>query len=426
MQVGYYDDWQLLGEFRVCKQYLSLCVCIQLFKILKFASALIPKFDLATAVLRKCRNELVFFTISFIISMLSFSMMLFIQLGPVMEGVGTARKPPRLSPWPPHPSAWPPHPSPSSPWPPHTSETTACVESRVSSQYYNQIPAVISLFRALFGDFDVDEIMDNSSGYFNTLLFLGYLFVAIFIMLSMFLAILAEAQVKVGEDIEKMAKEGGAEYQASGGEYGVLMQSYTFSAKMATKAKAKLWPAAETAAEAVPAEDADQDEEEDGTPAAPAGDVRAIVPAIVPAGEGGAGEGEQIGSGSVDELLNAVDAIGGLLIELRSRMEVQESALSDVSQDVLQIGDVAQRGYEGVMTLRGDLSEQLTEVKDGLGLQAPMPAPRAPPGSRSRATTPSPRDVQARMQSARGRAAFRALRAGQSPAAPARSMNLGE
>ena len=31
----------------------------------------------------------------------------------------------------------------------------------------------------------------------NTLLFVGYLFVACFIMLSMFLAILAEAQVEV-------------------------------------------------------------------------------------------------------------------------------------------------------------------------------------------------------------------------------------
>ena len=38
--------------------------------------------------------------------------------------------------------------------------------------------------------------MDNSSGYLNALLMLGYLFVAVFIMLSMFLAILAEAQVR--------------------------------------------------------------------------------------------------------------------------------------------------------------------------------------------------------------------------------------
>merc|ERR1719502_653263 len=101
--------------------------------------------------------------------MLSFSMMLYVQLGPMMEG------------------------------------------------YWNQIPAFIALFRALFGDFDIDEIMDNSSGYLNALLFLGYLFVAIFVMLSMFLAILAEGQVAVRGD-EQTLKAEDEEYN----EYGAL------------------------------------------------------------------------------------------------------------------------------------------------------------------------------------------------------------
>ena len=41
--------------------------------------------------------------------------------------------------------------------------------------------------------------MDNSRGWINALLFLSYLFVAIFICLSLFLAILAEAQAAVRE-----------------------------------------------------------------------------------------------------------------------------------------------------------------------------------------------------------------------------------
>ena len=65
--------------------------------------------------------------------------------------------------------------------------------------FYDQGPAIVSLFRALFGDFDLDEVMNQSSGYMNALLFLVYLFVAIFIMLSLFLAILAEAQAAVRE-----------------------------------------------------------------------------------------------------------------------------------------------------------------------------------------------------------------------------------
>ena len=151
-ETGYFDDWQTMVQFRTTKMYLSLCVCIQLFNIQKFAAALIPKTGLATAVLRKAAMDLIFFGVTFIISMLAFSTMLFVQLGPVME------------------------------------------------DYWDQFAAFIALFRALFGDFDIDEIMNNSSGYLNCLLFLGYLFVAIFIMLSMFLAILAEAQVAVRED----------------------------------------------------------------------------------------------------------------------------------------------------------------------------------------------------------------------------------
>ena len=145
--VGYFDDWNVMSSFRSTKVFLSLCVCIQLFKILKFLSQLVPKMGLATAVLKKCVIDLMFFGVTFVISMLAFSMMLFIQLGPMME------------------------------------------------DYLDQFPSFLALFRALFGDFDIQEILDNSSGYLNCILFLGYLFVAIFIMLSMFLAILAEAQV---------------------------------------------------------------------------------------------------------------------------------------------------------------------------------------------------------------------------------------
>ena len=149
--LGYFDDWRLMKEYRMTKMYISLCVCIQLFKVIKFTSQLVPKMSLMTSVLRECVVDLAFFGLVFFNSVIAFSMMLYVQLGPVME------------------------------------------------DYYDQIHSLISLFRALFGDFDIDEIMNNSSGYLNTILFLGYLFVAIFIMLSLFLAILAEAQGKVRE-----------------------------------------------------------------------------------------------------------------------------------------------------------------------------------------------------------------------------------
>jgi len=166
--VGYFDDWETMRTFRMTKVYLSLCTCIQLFKLLKFLAMLVPKMGLATSVLRKCVVDLLFFGVTFVISMFAFSMMLFVQLGPQME------------------------------------------------DYWNQMPAFISLFRALFGDFDIDAIMNNSSGYLNALLFLGYLFVAIFIMLSMFLAILAEAQVAVREDEQRREDETDGAFKSYG------------------------------------------------------------------------------------------------------------------------------------------------------------------------------------------------------------------
>jgi hypothetical protein len=172
-QVGYFDDWKVMKAFSDAKTALSLCVCVQLFKVMKVCALLMPKMGLATAVLKKTALDLLFFGVTFIIAMFAFSMMLQIQLGPVMEN------------------------------------------------YSSQIPAFLALFRALFGDFDINEILTNSGNYLNALLFLGYLFVAVFIMLSMFLAILAEGQVAVRDD-EKNWRESMKGAGKLDDEYGVV------------------------------------------------------------------------------------------------------------------------------------------------------------------------------------------------------------
>ena len=65
----------------------------------------------------------------------------------------------------------------------------------------------MTLSRALFGDFDVEEILANTNQYTSAICFLSYIFVAIFILLSMFLAILAEAQSEVREKQEREEAE---------------------------------------------------------------------------------------------------------------------------------------------------------------------------------------------------------------------------
>jgi len=150
-EVGYFDDWRLMSEYRNMKQFLSLCICIQLLKVIKLAAQLVPKVGYMSSVLRTSVVDLFFFGVVFIISVIAFSMMLYVQLGNVME------------------------------------------------RFFDQFPSFVTLARGLFGDFDLDEIMNNSSGYGNVILFLAFLFVAIFLVLSLFLTILAEASVRVRE-----------------------------------------------------------------------------------------------------------------------------------------------------------------------------------------------------------------------------------
>ena len=67
---------------------------------------------------------------------------------------------------------------------------------------------MIALAKALFGDFPFEEIIDNSRGFLNGILFLIYLFVAVFILLSMFLAILGEAQAAVRDKEQQLKDQG--------------------------------------------------------------------------------------------------------------------------------------------------------------------------------------------------------------------------
>ena len=78
--IGYFDDWKAMGEYRICKQYLALCVCLQLFKITKFTSQLVPKMGLMSNVLRHAAIDIFFFALVFFNSLLAFSTMLYVQV----------------------------------------------------------------------------------------------------------------------------------------------------------------------------------------------------------------------------------------------------------------------------------------------------------------------------------------------------------
>ena len=181
-RVGYQDHWEVMAVNMDAKSYLSLCVCIQLLKVTKLCAMTVPKMDLAPKVLKKALPDLIFFGIVFGISLLAFSMMFYVTLGPVM------------------------------------------------GEYSNQVASIVALCRALFGDFDIDEIINNSSGYMNAILFISYLFFAVFILLSMFFAILGEAQATVRDEQREINREGTSEP-----EYGVFDAAYKSASQLARR-----------------------------------------------------------------------------------------------------------------------------------------------------------------------------------------------
>ena len=59
------DLWEVMGTARSAKLYMSICVCIQLLKIIKFTNVIVPKMSLMTRVLSKGCYDLIFFGVIF-------------------------------------------------------------------------------------------------------------------------------------------------------------------------------------------------------------------------------------------------------------------------------------------------------------------------------------------------------------------------
>jgi len=152
MQVGFHDPWKVMLATTNCKQLLAILTAIQWLKVIKYINGVIPKFALATSVLSHGLADLMMFFIFFIWSIISFAQLFFMQLGPYMEG------------------------------------------------YASLIRSIVTLGRALFGDFDMEAVINTSNNWLNVLFFISYLFVAVFILLSIFLTILGEHQGYVRED----------------------------------------------------------------------------------------------------------------------------------------------------------------------------------------------------------------------------------
>ena len=151
-RVGFHDPWQVIEANTRTKQVIAIITTIQWIKVVKFVNMFVPKFSLATSVLSHALADLLLFGVVFVWSIVSFAQLFYMQLGPYMRG------------------------------------------------YSSQTLAILTLARALFGDFDIEAVIDSSSSMINLIMFLSYLFFAVFILLSIFLTILGEHQGFVRDD----------------------------------------------------------------------------------------------------------------------------------------------------------------------------------------------------------------------------------
>lgn len=116
--VGWIDPWFLMRSTTEAKLWLSVCTTLQLLKVIKFVNVFVPKMALATEVMSHGLPDLGFFFLVFVWTMFAFAQFCQLQLGAYMSG------------------------------------------------FSSNIECMYTFFRALFGDFDMEQII--SSSYNNT------------------------------------------------------------------------------------------------------------------------------------------------------------------------------------------------------------------------------------------------------------------
>ena len=138
----------------------SLCSTLQWLKLIKFINGFVPKMSLATSVLSHGLSDLAMFTLFFCFTIYAFAQMFYIQLGPYLDDYNGGHH---------QPTSYLLTPS-------HYTNTCLVITSLRIALYSDMTSSFFSLFRSLFGDFDIDTIMDNSSNYINAVLLIVYLF----------------------------------------------------------------------------------------------------------------------------------------------------------------------------------------------------------------------------------------------------------
>jgi hypothetical protein len=158
-RIGYACHKHRFADMEWARKVLALNGCLLVLKSIKYFQAVVRPMSILGQTLCNASLDLAVFLATFVLSMLAFANAFFVMMGPTM------------------------------------------------SEYYSPAKALHSLVRALFGDFNIDKIDNNSQSNLNSIIFLVYLFVAVFMILSMFFAILGEAQAAVQEQVRNASEQ---------------------------------------------------------------------------------------------------------------------------------------------------------------------------------------------------------------------------
>ena len=131
-----------------------------------------------------------------------------------------------------------------------------------------------------------------------------------------------------------------------------------------------------------------------------------------------------MGAQDKEEILQAIDVLGGLLLEMNRRVNEQQAAQAEAFEEVT-------RSNETTKARLNALSEQVIALSDQMGVAGKGGAANGPPSNEERSlsvtcssprlglvspmngstpgSTSDPRDSVLRQQSARARTAFRAM-----------------
>lgn len=198
------------------------------------------------------------------------------------------------------------------------------------------------------------------------------------------------------------------------GEYGILVKGVDVTKHYVSKVSTAILPGATRAPPAKPAGGADANADTDavslqavelGAPGGGGGeggdaaDGGALAVTTGDDGDGGGGGGAQ--TTKLDELLKAVDTMGGLLLDLQDRLDAQDTTLADVAARVDQSHDIGVRNLDVMNGVMAGVAMGSAASSAG-GMRIGMRSPRL---------GDSPREAQMREASAHRLAAFRTMRA---------------